>query len=60
MSLINCKDELILKWTKHCVSAAPGNDNINNKTKNIIFTIEDTRLYIPVVIFLAKNNQKLS
>ena len=60
MSLVNCKVELICKWTKHCVVAAPGNDNINNETENIIFTIKDTKLYIPVAILLAKNYQKLS
>ena len=60
MSLVNCKVELIGKWTKHCVLAAPGNDNINNETENIIFTIKDTKLYISVAILLAKNYQKLS
>ena len=29
MPLINCKVELKLKWTKHCVLAATGNDNTN-------------------------------
>ena len=31
MPLINCKVELKLKWTKHCVLFAAGADNANNK-----------------------------
>ena len=30
MALINCKVELKLKWTKHCVLSAGGNDNDND------------------------------
>ena len=40
-----------------------GNENyINNNddANNIIFTIKDTRLYVPVVILSARDNQKLS
>ena len=63
MSLINCKTELKLKWTKYCVLSAAGNDNvINNNTNanNNILTIKDTILYVPVVTLSAKDNQKLS
>ena len=61
--LINCKIELKLRWTKHCVLSVfvNENDNANNAdSNNIIFTIKNTKLYIPVVILSAKDNQKLS
>ena len=56
MSLIICKIEFKLKWTKYCVLSANGNDNVNN----IIFTIKDTKLYVPVVTLSVKGNWKLS
>ena len=52
MPLINCTVELKLKWTKYCVFSADGNDNeIANadNANSIIFTIKDTKLYVPVV-----------
>ena len=63
--LINCKVELKLKWTKYCVLSAAGNenpvDNDNNHNANkIIFAIKDTKLYVPVVTFTTRDNQKLS
>ena len=39
---------------------ALGPDNTNANPKNIIFTIKDTKLYVPVVTSSAKDNQKLS
>ena len=63
MPLINCKVELKLKWTKYCVLSAASNENdinVNNNANNIIFTIKDTKLYVPVVTLSARNNQKLS
>ena len=56
MPLINCKVELKLIWTKHCVLSAAGNNDDNN----IVFTIKDTKLYVPVVTLSARDNQKLS
>ena len=47
---INCKVELKFRWTKH----------VNVDSSNIIFTIKDTKLYVPVATLLAKYNQKLS
>ena len=41
------------------MSAAGGN-NADANSNNIIFTIEDTKLYVPVVTLSAKDNQKLS
>ena len=54
MPLINCKVELKLIWTKHCVLSAAGNND------NIIFTIKDKKLYVPVVTLSARDNKKLS
>ena len=58
--LINSKVELKLKWTKYCVLAVAGADNADANSNNIILTIKDTELYVPVVTLSANNNQKLS
>ena len=60
MLLINCKVELKIKWTKYCVWSAPGADNANVNSNNIIFTIKKSKLYVSVVTVLARENQKLS
>ena len=61
MSLINCKVELNLKWTKYCILSVAGNDNVNdNDNENIIFTINVIKLYVPVVTLSARDNKKLS
>ena len=59
MSLINCKVELKLKWTKYCVLSAAVADNINDNsnTNNFNFIIKDTELYVPVVSLSARYNQ---
>ena len=57
--LINCKVELKLKWTNHCVLSVAGDDNDAN-LNNTIFTIKETKLSIPVITLLAKDNKKLS
>ena len=50
MLLINWKVELKLKWIKYCVLSAAGVVNVNNRdSDNIIFTIKDTKLCVPVV-----------
>ena len=59
MPLISYKVELKLKWTKYCVLSVAGNEN-GNDGNNIIFTIKDTKLYVPLVTLPAKDNQKLS
>ena len=58
MSLINCTVELKPKWKKYCVLSTTGNDNDNDRDDKIIFTIKDTKLYVPVVTLSARNNQK--
>ena len=62
MGLINCKVELKLKWTKLCVLYAAGADNVNgNVNDNInIFTLKDTKLYVPAITLSGRDNQKLS
>ena len=49
-----------LKWANYCALAAADADNVNANSNNIIFTIKDTKLYVPVVTLLAKDNEKLS
>ena len=53
MPLINCEVELKLTWTKYCVLTAVGVDDDAN-SNNIIFTIKDKKLYVPVVTLSAK------
>ena len=60
MSLIICKVQLKLKWTKDCVLAAAGNYITAANPDNNIFNIKDTKLYDPAVTLSAKCNQKLS
>ena len=62
MPLINCKAELKLTWTKHCILSVAGTDNANgsNDKNNIIFTIKNTKWCVPVVYLSARDNQKLS
>ena len=61
MPWINCKVELKLKWTKYCVLSAAGADNVNSiASNNIIFTIKDTELYVPIATLSARDNKKLS
>ena len=60
MTLIICKAELKLKWTKSCILSTACADNINERdSNNIIFTIKDTKLYVLVVALSASDNQKL-
>ena len=49
MPSINCKVELKLKWTRYRVLSEAGADNVNANSNNIIFTIKDTKWYVPVV-----------
>ena len=50
MPLINCMVELKHKCTKYCVLSAAGVDNVNgiDDDNNIVFTIKDTKLYVPL------------
>ena len=42
---------------KHCVIASAGVDNVNANDDNIIFTIKDTKLHVPVVTLSAQDNK---
>ena len=63
MTLLNCKVELKLKWTKYSVLSVAGNENdINHKGSgnNNIFTIKGTKLCVPVITLSARYNKNLS
>ena len=53
MPLINCEVNLILTWSSTCVLIAT---NIPNQ--NATFAISDTKLYVPVVTLLTRENTK--
>ena len=46
--------ELTLQWKNHCALSANGTDNNDADPHNIIFTIKDTKLYVPVITLSAK------
>ena len=54
MSLINCKVELILNWSKDCVIIYT---NIDDQVPT--FTITETNFYVPVVTLSTQDNAKL-
>ena len=58
--MINCKDESTFEWIKHCVLATACVDNPNAHPNNIICTIKNTKLFIPIVTLSEKYNPKLS
>ena len=61
MPFVNCKIELKFKWANYCVLSAAGKENVtNNDSDNIIFTVKDPKLYVPIVTLSARDNQKLS
>ena len=45
---------------KYCILSAAAADNNDAISNDIIFTIKDTKLYIPIINLWAKDNQKLS
>ena len=54
LPLINCEVNLILKWSANCVIVST---NVANQ--NAIFSITDTKLYVPVVTLSTQVNAKL-
>ena len=54
MSLINCKVEVILTWSKNCVIIST-----NIADQNPTFTITETSLYVPVVTLSTQDNAKV-
>ena len=49
-----------LNVQNHYILAEAGVEYNNGNSNNVIFTIKDTILYVPVVILSDKDNQKLS
>ena len=60
MPLINFKVVLELKLEKRCVLASASTENNNADCNDIIFTVKDTKLHVPVVTLSPEGNQKLS
>ena len=62
MPLINCKIYLELNWNNNRVMYGAdiyaGSDNVNNKETS--FKITSTKLYVPVVTLLSKDNVNLT
>ena len=59
MPLINSKVELKLRWKKCFVLSVldvDNDDNSNPDPSNIIFTIKDTKSYVPVVTPFRKDH----
>ena len=55
MPLINCEINLLLTWSASCVIAST---DVANQIA--AFAITDTKLYVPVVTLLTRDNAKLS
>ena len=58
MPLINCKIELSLKWIENCILTI--NPNANSNINKTTFTINDAKLYVPIVTLKTEDNAKLS
>ena len=48
-----------LKCSDQCALSADDGNNDNTNSNNIIFTIKDTKFYVPARTLSAKDNQKL-
>ena len=56
MPLVNCKVDLELTWTKDCVISSA-----NAAANTVIsFKVTDTKLYVPIVTLLTKDNSNLT
>ena len=62
MPLINCKIHLELNWNNNCVmygaDTYAGGDNVDNREAT--FKITSTKLYVPIVTLLTKDNVNLT
>ena len=54
MPFINCEIELILTWSRNCVTIYT---DVNNQ--NPTFTITETNLYVLIVTLSTQDNAKL-
>ena len=61
MPLLDYKDELKFRWTKHCVLSVLGAVNADNDDNansiDITFIIKETKLYISIVSLSAKDKK---
>ena len=60
MPLINQKVKLKIKWMKYFVLATNDDDSDGANSNNIVFTISNTKLHIPLVTLSANSYLKLS
>ena len=58
-ALIKREIEIKSKWVKFCVLSVVGVDN-ENTNPSINFTINDSKLCVPLVTLSARENKKLS
>ena len=58
MALFNCKVKLRFKWKNNSVLSVVGAYNADANSNNIFFTNKNTKLFVPAVTLLAKDNQK--
>ena len=54
--LSNCWRLPEIRWTKHCVLTVTANDNNNDIPSRIVFTIKDTKIYVPTVTLSGEEN----
>ena len=54
MPMVNCKVEMRLKWTKHCVLTIAGVDHAEANRNNIILTIKDKKTICSCSYFTSK------
>ena len=64
--LVNCEVYLTVSWSANCVITSmekiilvAGQPNKSDSPTNAVVKIKDTKLYAPVVTFLAENDNKL-
>ena len=60
MLLLNCKVKLKLKQTNYYVLALNGAGNTNVNSNTIIFTIKDTKVFVPMSLYQQKSTKKPS
>ena len=58
VSLINCKVELNLKWTKHCFLSAAASDNVNNIDSNSIIYCQRHKFISSSCKFIRKRQSE--
>ena len=54
MTLINFETNIDLNWSKNCIIVATAVAN-----QGALFSITDTKLYVPIITLLTQDNAKL-